>query len=46
MLELSNFGHMTSTISFESHENIFGDVMDRNYDVITFTSSYIYFKNN
>ena len=45
MLQLSNFGHMTtSIISFESRDNFFGDVMDRNYDVITFFSKYPYFK--
>ena len=39
MLELPNFGHMTtSTIWFESLDKFFGDVIDRNYDVITFIS--------
>ena len=36
-LELRNFGYLTKfTLLFESHGNFFGDVMDRNYDVITF----------
>ena len=45
MLQLPNFGHMTtSTIQFESRdENFVGDVMDRNYDVITFISKSLYF---
>ena len=40
ILELPNFGHMnTSSIEFESHDKIlFGDVTDRNNDVITFFS--------
>ena len=41
MLELSNFGHMTTyTIYFESR-NFVGDVMDRNDDVITFILKYL-----
>ena len=46
MLELPNFGHMTtSTIYFESRDKILaGDVTDRSYDVITFVSKYLYFK--
>ena len=46
-LELPNFGHMnTSTIKFESRvKNFVGDVIDINYDVITFISKYCYFKN-
>ena len=43
MLELPNFRHMTtSTTEFESH-NFVSDIMDRNYDVITFMSKYLYF---
>ena len=40
MLELPNLGHMTtSTIRCLSHMiNSVGDVMDRNYDLITFQS--------
>ena len=46
MLELPNFGHITiSAIQFESHDKILvGDVKDINYDFITFTSKYLYFK--
>ena len=45
MLELPNFGHMnTSTIQFESHDKIFQNAVDTNYDVVTFISKYIYFK--
>ena len=36
MLELPNLGHMTTSV---------GDVMDRNYDAITFILKYRYFKN-
>ena len=38
MLELLEFGQMTtSTIWFEWHDkNFVGDVMDKNYDAITF----------
>ena len=45
MLELPNFGHMnTSTIQFESHDKIFQNAVNTNYDVVTFISKYIYFK--
>ena len=45
MLELPNFGNMAiSTIKFESRDNFFDDVMDINYNVITFISKYLYFK--
>ena len=46
MLQLPNFGHMTtSSIQYESRdENFVGDVMDRNYDAITFISKYRCFK--
>ena len=46
VLELPNFGHMTtSTIKLESRNKFFvDDVIDRNYDVITFFSKYLYFK--
>ena len=46
MLELPNFGQMTkSTVCFESLDKIFaGDIMGRNYDVITFISKYLCFK--
>ena len=38
MLELPSFGHITTyTIQLD-----FGDVRDRNYDAITFTSNYLY----
>ena len=41
MLELLNFGHMTtSTMSFESCNSFVGDVMDRNYDVIAFQNAF------
>ena len=43
MLELPNFGHM-NTIQFESHDKIFQNAVDTNYDVVTFISKYIYFK--
>ena len=44
-LELPNFGHMTtSIIEFESFDkNFVGDVIDRIYDIIYFTSKYLYF---
>ena len=44
-LELPNFGHMTtSIIEFESFDkNFVGDVIDRIYDIISFTSKYLYF---
>ena len=43
MLELPNFGHMTtSTMLFESHDKV--DVIHRNYYVQTVVSKYIYFK--
>ena len=46
MLELSNFGCMTtSAIQFESRDKkIFGDVMDRNDDVIKVFSKHHHFK--
>ena len=35
----------TYTIKCESHKNIFvAEVMDRNYDALTFISKYLYFK--
>ena len=35
--ELPNFGHLTtSTIKFKSCDKLVGDVMNRNYDVVTF----------
>ena len=45
MLELPNFGHMTtSTKKFEHVIKFFSDVMDRKFDVITFISKSLYFK--
>ena len=45
MLDLPNFGHMnTSAYNLNHAINIFGDVIDRNYDVITFISKYRYLK--
>ena len=46
ILELPNFGHMTTSIIwFEScDKNFLGDVIDKIYDVITFISKYLYFK--
>ena len=46
MLELPNFGHMTtSRIKLEPRDKtFFGDVMNKYYDVITFISKYLYFK--
>ena len=42
ILELPNFRHMTtSTIYFESRDNFFSNVIDINYDVITFISKYL-----
>ena len=39
MLALPNFVHMiVSTIKFKSRNSFFGDVMNRNYDFITFVS--------
>ena len=39
MLELADFGHIaTPAIQIESRDNVFGDVMGRNYDVIMFIS--------
>ena len=43
MLELPNFGHMT-TYNLSHVIKFCCDVIDRNYDVITFISSYLYFK--
>ena len=40
MLELPNFGHMATSIICV---NFAADVMDRNYNVITFISKYLYF---
>ena len=43
MLGLPNFGHCAKYNL--SHEiKFFGDVMDRNYDVINLISKYLYFK--
>ena len=45
VLKLPNFGHMTtSTITFESRDKFFDDVIDRNYNAITFIFKYLYFK--
>ena len=46
MLELPNFGHMTtSTIQFESSDKIWlVTSWTKNYDVMTFFSKYLYFK--
>ena len=46
MLDLPYFGHITtSTIQFESrNKNFFSGVTDKNYDIITFISNYLYFK--
>ena len=45
MPELPNFGHtITFTIWFELRDKNLGGVMDRNYDVTTFISKYLYFK--
>ena len=41
MLELPKFDHMTE---FESRDKCYSDVMNRNYDFITFISKYLYFK--
>ena len=41
MLELPNFGHMTtSTINLSYVIKFAGHIMNRNYDVITFISKY------
>ena len=46
MLELLNFVYMTtSTIWFKSRDKmLFGDIVGKSYDVITFISNYLYFK--
>ena len=45
MLELPNFGHWPNIqYNLSLLLNFDGDVIDRNYDVITFTWKYIYFK--
>ena len=45
ILELPNLSYMTtSTVYFESHDKIFGDVTNRSYDITTFISKYLYFK--
>ena len=46
VLEFPNFGHMTTfIINFESLDKILLiNVIDRNYDVITFISKYLYLK--
>ena len=43
MLELPNFGHMTTMI-LVMRQNFVGDVIDRIYDVITFIAENLYFK--
>ena len=41
VLELSNVGQMTTpTVKFESREIFNDDIIDRNYDIITFISKY------
>ena len=43
MPEVQNFDNMvTSTVKFESHNEVFGDVMDRNYVVINFISKFFF----
>ena len=45
MLELPNFGHMTtSAISFETQDKILLVKSEIKYHVITFNSKYLYFK--
>ena len=45
VLELPSFSYMTlSIIQFESRGSFANDVIDKNYDVITFISKYLYFK--
>ena len=46
MLELPNFGHITTSTIHLSHviKNFAGDIMIRSYDVITFNSKCVYFK--
>ena len=44
MLELPNFGHMTTSIIWVMWQNFVGDVIDRIYGVITFISKHLYFK--
>ena len=44
MLELPNFGHMTKSTIRVAWQNFVGDVMDSNYDIVTFISKYHYFK--
>ena len=47
MLELPDFVHMTtSKIQFEPCDKFFGDVMNKSYDFITFTSKYFYFEKS
>ena len=47
MLELTNFGHMTtSTIQFDSPDNFFCWRNDRNYDIITVISKELYLKKS
>ena len=45
MLALPNFDHMTtSTIQFQSRDKIFDDVMSKNYDVITFFKTPLFYE--
>ena len=46
MVELTNFGHMTTLTMFiwVTWWNFVGHIMHRNYDVITFILKYLYFK--
>ena len=48
MLELPNFGHVTIPTKCNLNHviNFFCDVMDKNYDVITFILKYLYFKKS
>ena len=41
MLELPNFGHITMQYKFSRVIKYFADVMDRNYNVITFQTAFI-----
>ena len=44
MIELRNFGYMTTSFKSRDVIKIVGDVKYRDYDVITFVSKYICFK--
>ena len=44
MLQLLNFGHMTTSIIYVMWQNFVVDVIDRIYDVVTFFKKYLYFK--